>query len=237
MEALLKYGSGMPFARLEQLQQAVGVPLPVSTQWEIVEEGAELLKPARDELIRQAAQGEILYNDDTSMRVLKLARPPGDTRTGVFTSGVVSTLGERRIALFFTGRQHAGENLADILRQRAAALPPPIQMSDALSRNGPKLPGLEILVAKCLTHGRRQFVDVAESFPVECLYVLEKLGQVYLHDAQAGERGLTPAEQAGMASEEKRAAVGGPAELGRPATGRAIDRTEFRIGQGDRIFG
>ena len=195
MEALLKYGSGMPFARLEQLQQAVGVPLPVSTQWEIVEEGAELLKPARDELIRQAAQGEILYNDDTSMRVLKLARPPGDTRTGVFTSGVVSTLGERRIALFFTGRQHAGENLADILRQRAAALPPPIQMSDALSRNGPKLPGLEILVAKCLTHGRRQFVDVAESFPVECLYVLEKLGQVYLHDAQARERGLTPAER------------------------------------------
>jgi hypothetical protein len=35
-------------------------------------------------------------------------------------------------------------------------------------------------------------VDVAENFPNECRYVLELLGQVYLHDAEARERGLTP---------------------------------------------
>jgi hypothetical protein len=34
-------------------------------------------------------------------------------------------------------------------------------------------------------------VDVAESFPNECRYVLEMLGQVYAHDAEARERGLT----------------------------------------------
>ena len=63
----------------------------------------ELIKPARDELIRQAAQGEVVHNDDTSMRVLRLAREPSDERTGVFTSGIVSTGEGWKIALYFTG--------------------------------------------------------------------------------------------------------------------------------------
>jgi transposase len=109
MIALLKYGSGMPFYRLEKLEHLLGIPLPASTQWEIVEEAAEVIKAARDELIRQAAQGEVLHNDDTSMRVLHLAREPSDDRTGVFTSGIVSTKQGQKIALYFTGRQHAGE--------------------------------------------------------------------------------------------------------------------------------
>src|SRR5579859_2093450 len=140
MIAQLKYGSGIPFYRLEQLEDQLGIPLPAATQWEIVEEAAELLKPARDELIRQAAQGEVVHNDDTSMRVLRLAREPSDERTGVFTSGIVSTGAGWKIALYFTGRQHAGENMSDVLQRRAAELPSPIQMCDALSRNVPKLP-------------------------------------------------------------------------------------------------
>jgi hypothetical protein len=161
-----------------------------------VEEAAELLKPARDELIRQAAQGEVVHNDDTSMRVLRLAREPSDERTGVFTSGIVSIGAGWKIALYFTGRQHAGENIADVLQQRTAELPSPIQMCDALSRNVPKLPtGVEILLAHCLAHGRRQFVEVAANFPDQCRYVLEMLGQVYGHDAEARERGLSRSER------------------------------------------
>ena len=57
MIAQLKYGSGTPFYRLEQLEKQLGIPLAAATQWEIVEEQAELIKAARDELIRQAAQG------------------------------------------------------------------------------------------------------------------------------------------------------------------------------------
>jgi len=130
------------------------------------------------------------------MRVLKMEREPGDERTGVFTSGIVSTSQGGKIALYFTGRQHAGENLADVLKQRAAELPAPIQMCDALSRNAPKLAaGVEILLANCMAHGRRQFVDVAENFPEQCRYVLEMLGQVYGHDAKARERGMTPGER------------------------------------------
>jgi transposase len=196
MIAQLKYGSATPFYRLEQLEAQLGIPLPAATQWEIVEEAAELIKAARDELIRQAAQGKVVYNDDTSMRVLKLKRPEGDPRTGVFTSGIVSTNEGRSIALFFTGAQHAGENIADVLKQRAAELPAPIQMCDALSRNVPKLPGgVGILLANCLAHGRRQFVEVAANFPSECRYVLEVLGQVYGHDAEAREQRLAPEQR------------------------------------------
>jgi transposase len=135
----------------------------------MAEETAEILQPAWAELIRQAAQGEVVYNDDTRMRVLRLAREPSDSRMGVFTSGIVSTRQGQQIALYFTGRQHAGENLADVLRQRAAELHPPVHMCDALSRNVPKLsPGVEILLANCLAHGRRQFVDILPHFPAEC---------------------------------------------------------------------
>jgi transposase len=137
MIALLKYGSGVPFNRLEQLQGNIGVPLPASTQWEIVKETAEVIEPAFGELIRQAAQGEVIHNDDTTMKVLALMsrEPPPEQsqqeesqRRGIFTSAVVSRCEGRTIALFFTGHKHAGENLSAVLAQRAAKLGPPIQM-------------------------------------------------------------------------------------------------------------
>jgi hypothetical protein len=62
MIAQLKYGAGTPFYRLEQLEAQMGIPLPAATQWEIVEEAAQVIKPARDELIRQAAQGTVVRN-------------------------------------------------------------------------------------------------------------------------------------------------------------------------------
>jgi hypothetical protein len=161
-----------------------------------VEEAAELIKPARDELIRQAAQGEVLHNDDTSMKVLSLRRAiteEAGERTGIFTSGVVSATEGRKIALFFTGRQHAGENLADVLKRRAAELPMPIQMSDALARNAPK--PIKLLVGNCLAHGRRQFVQITPNFPEQCRHVLEALGEVYHHDQLARERGLSRIER------------------------------------------
>jgi hypothetical protein len=57
---------------------------------------------------------------------------------------------------YFTDRQHASENLAEVLKRRAAELASPIQTFDALSRNTPRLTnGVEILLANCLAHGRR----------------------------------------------------------------------------------
>jgi transposase len=192
MIAQLKYGSGVPFHRLERMEDLMGIPLPASTQWEVVEEAAALIKPAHDELIRQAAQGEVMHNDDTGMRVLRLAREPSDERTGVFTSNILAiTAASHKIALYFTGSKHAGENMAEVLKQRAKESPPPIQMCDALSRNTPKASGVEILLANCMAHGRRQFVDIAPNFPAECRHVLESLGAVYYNDARSREQSLS----------------------------------------------
>jgi transposase len=193
MIALLKYGTGVPFKRLERLQGQLGMPLPATTQWELMEAAAKLIRPVLEELIRQAAQGSVMHNDDTGMRILRLTREPGDKRTGTFTSGIVSMVGAWTIALFFTGWKHAGENIADVLKQRARELPAPIQMCDALSRNTPK--GVETLLANCLSHGRRQIVEVVDNFPEECRYVLETLGGVYHYDALAREQGLSPEDR------------------------------------------
>jgi len=202
MIALLKYGNGMPFHRLAALQDNLEMPLPASTQWEILAETAPVLQPAFDALLAHAAQGEVLYNDDTSMRVLTLRReideaaPTASARTGIFTSGIVATRDAHRIALFFTGRQHAGENLATILAQRSPAAPAPIQMSDALARNVPKLPsGLAVIAANCLAHGRRQVVQVVTQFPEACAHILDALGEVYGYDAEAARRALSPEDR------------------------------------------
>ncbi|OHB64308.1 MAG: transposase [Planctomycetes bacterium RBG_13_60_9] len=203
MIALLKYGSGLPFNRLERLQGSLGIPLPAATQWDIVEHSVRRIGPALEEMTRQAAQGQILHNDDTGMKVLALcdldAQPiepeasSGPDRKGVFTSGIISILEGQRIALFFTGHRHAGENLAAVLKQRACELDRPIQMCDALSRNMPTT--LQTIVAHCLAHGRRQFVDVAANFPDECLYVLKLLKVVYTNEALAKDQEMSPEQR------------------------------------------
>ncbi len=195
MIAMLKYGCGLPFNRIEKLQRNLGIPLPAPTQWELVAGAARLLTPAHAELVRQAAQGEVVHNDDTTMKILQLEPPaPGAAeRTGVYTSGIVSNGDGNQIALFFTGRKHAGENLAAVLHQRAAELPRPIQMCDALSHN--TAGKFDTIVAHCIAHARRQFVDVAPSFPDQCRHVLETLRDVYRNDARARERQMSPEQR------------------------------------------
>jgi hypothetical protein len=188
MIALLRYGSGVPWYRLRGLERSLGIPLPVATQCEITAELAVRLQPAFEELKRQAAQGEVAQRRYFHARAVA---GPGcghhrRSEPGVFTSGLVWIYHERRIALFFTGCKHAGENLATVLQQRSPDLPPPIQMCDAQSRNVPKLPEpLQTLLANCNAHNRRNFVKVTQSFPAECQLVLETLGEVYGYDEQA----------------------------------------------------
>ena len=197
MIALLKYGSGMPFNRIEQLQESLGVPLPASTQWEIVHKIADLIYPIYPELNYQAAQGDVVYNDDTTMKILDLMKENKEEdapeRKGIFTTSILSTKESRKIALYYTGRKHAGENMADLLAQRKADLPLPVQMCDALSRNTSD--SFKTILANCLAHGRRKFVEVAVNFPEQCQYVLETLAEVYKNDKIAKDRKLTPGQR------------------------------------------
>ncbi len=200
MIALLKYGFGLPFHRLEQLQQGLGIPLPSSTQWDLVAQASEACLPAYQELVRQAAQGDVLHNDDTTMKILELtgkrrrdAIASGgmdpNQRAGIFTSGILSIKDKVEIALFFTGDKHAGQNLADVLAQRASELTDPIQMCDALTHN--TCGDFNTILANCLVHARRQFVEVSANFPDECRFVIEAFREVYRTNAKAHEEGLS----------------------------------------------
>lgn len=200
MIGLMKYGCGFPFNRLERLEGYLEIPLPVSTQWGLVEKAAFSYDPVYRELLYQGAQGELLHNDDTTMKILDIDRPEPDPssdqekeRTGTFTSGIVSSVDGHQIALFFTGYKYAGENLADLLKMRASELGPPIQMCDALSTN---IPGeFETILANCMVHSRRKFVEVVESFPKQVKHVLDKMKQVYKNDDIARKQQMSPDER------------------------------------------
>jgi hypothetical protein len=204
MIALLRYGYGLPLNRLAQVQAGFGVPLPATTQWDIVSQHLAGPEAAHAELVRQGAQCEIVHNDDTTMKVLELMRGSSNDqtgasaeqpseRTGMYTTGIVAVTGQQRIALFFTGRQHAGENLRDLLQQRAGDLDPPIQMCDGLSHNLPK--DFATILVNCISHSRRKYVDVFANFPDECRYVLETLRDVYRNDATARKAKMPPDER------------------------------------------
>jgi len=209
---LLRYGSGLPFHRLACLQGHLGTPLPTSTQWDIAQGSAAKLEPAFDQLLEHAAEGEVLHNDDTSMRVLGLGDPelrekagcPPD-RTGTFTSGIVSIGGDRKIALFLTGWKHAGENLAAVLSRRRDE-GPPIQMCDGLGHNIPK--DFATILSNCLAHGRRNFVKTLEAFPEESQVVILALRDVYWIDALAKECELTARERLRLHQEESAPIMG-----------------------------
>jgi transposase len=138
MAAFLRYGNGLPMNRIQELQKVVGVPFPASVQWELMRDAARKMEAVYLEHIRQAAQGEVLHNDDTPMKILDFLvekkkreergqKPP--ERTGTYTSGIVSKLADDRvIALYFTGQKHAGENLARVLAERVSGMDPPMQM-------------------------------------------------------------------------------------------------------------
>jgi transposase len=204
MIALLHYGTGMPFNRLAHLQGNVQTPVPATTQWQVVRDHADALRPVFDALKDRAADAEVLHNDDTYVRILDLmgkrraqrleaGELDAPDRTGLFTTGVVAKAEQGPIALFFTGRQHAGENLEDLLDQRDTAMGAPILMCDGLSRNKPEHHA--VVLSNCVSHGRRHVVDEANNFPTECRHVLEQLAIVFRNEASTKKLGLTPAKR------------------------------------------
>jgi transposase len=206
MIAVLRYGAGLPHFRLEGLQAALYIPLPDATQWDIVAKASPSPRAVFEELIRQAAQAPLLHSDDTPMKVLSLMKERERAEAGgvkpvakaINTSGIVAVLQDdanrqRKVVLFFTGHAHAGKNMERVLAHRAEELAPAMQMCDALAAN---VAGeFTTIVAKCLAHGRRQVVDVAEQFPEAARHVVEALAKVYTNDAQCRKDACSPEQR------------------------------------------
>jgi transposase len=203
--ALARYYLGVPWYRLESFQALVGVPVPDATQWDQVELVGDCAHPIFKSLERLAAQGEIIFQDDTPGRILTLieenqkagaqAKATGDatSRTGMYTTALIVQVGERRICLYYTGRQHAGENLEALLAKREPQRSKPLVMSDALSSNNAE--ETHLIRCHCLAHGRRKFSELEEGFPAESAVVVDALKVVYEHDKEAREQELSAAER------------------------------------------
>ena len=207
--ALARYYLGLPWHRLAGFQALVGVPVPDATQGDQGEMVGDCTHPIFKCLEQLAAQGEIIFQDDTPGRVLTLieenqnarakARAQGkakaDERTGMQTTGLIVQVGERRICLYYTGRRQAGENLAVRLTKREPDHDKPMVMSDALPSNNAQEDAR--IRCHCLAHGRRQFSELDEAFPAESAVVVNALKDGFDQEEYARVEQLTAQDRLG----------------------------------------
>jgi transposase len=220
MIAMMRYGFGLPSYRLQALHASLHVPLPDATQWDIICKSLPAPRCVHAELIRQAAQAPLLYCDDTPMLVLKPNKQPNKpgkkaqaagpsgapgelnalseviaaaTPKGTRTTCIVAQAPKYEVVLYFTGHAHAGQNMEKVLVQRAPELAPVLQMCDALAAN--TAGDFITVLCHCLSHGRRQVVDVLEQFPEQGRHVLQTLGRVYFHDQHCREQRFDAAQR------------------------------------------
>jgi transposase len=192
-----RYYLGLPLYRLESYQAMLGIPVSDATQWDQIERVADCAYVVFEHLKVLAAQGELIYQDDTRVRILSLIEENHQAqahaaalglsqsadRTGMYTTALVVRVGERTICLYYCGRAHAGENLEALLTKRDATQGKPLVMSDALTSN--EAEETTLIRCHCLAHGRRKFSELEEVFPAECRVVIEALKQVFDHDEAA----------------------------------------------------
>jgi hypothetical protein len=203
--AVGRYLLGLPLYRIAAYQAMLGVPVPDATQWDQIEVLGDCAYKVFAQMEHEGAQGELIFHDDTAVRILALMQEnralvaaaqahglstPQD-RTGMHTTALVVKVGEHTAILYYSSRRHAGENLQGLLEQRAAGLDKPLAMSDALASNA-VADESRLIRCHCLAHGRRKFSDLEAVFPHECQVVLEVLRQVFEHDEQARQAQLSP---------------------------------------------
>ena len=189
--AMLKYGSSVPFYRLEKIQKHLHTPMPASTQWDLMENLGNHLYPIWQSLLKKASDGNKFFIDDTKAKVLALLKENKNNspeRRGIYTTGIISDTDDGKIILYLTGRRHAGENIDRIIKERKSSKQP-ILMSDALSANDKS--DFDFLRSYCLTHGRRKFYDLDKKFTEASEFVIGKIAVAYKNDKYCKNNGLT----------------------------------------------
>lgn len=191
MLALQKYYLGMPFHRQEYFQSLIGFPIPAPTQWQLMEEiagSALLVFPTLEEL---AANGSLIHNDDTVLRIVDMIHHnrlnPDKKRTGMYTTGILALNGNHKIALFYNSQRHAGENMERLLNRRHKNNDTVIQMCDALSHNIPV--NHDTIVCNCLSHGFRKFDELQAFYPEHCLPIMKWLSIPFKTDEESKQLG------------------------------------------------
>lgn len=180
--AYLHYGMGLPYYRLARMQDMQGVPIAVSTQSELMAGMMGAIHGAFNHLVAYAAQSRLFYQDDTGVKIQTLLtenKVASPARKGMYTSGFIAE-GDHKVVLYFSGREHAGENFDALIAHRDDDKGPAMRMADALPANSKHT--ASVVEAKCNSHAMRRFRSLLSTYPDEAKFVMNIYDQVYDHD-------------------------------------------------------
>ena len=185
-----KYFMSVPLYRQDRLQNHLGIPLPASTQWDLMVAHEPMLKALYGALAQDAANGLALCYDDTSVKIMseikaaKLAQKGEKSQHTCFTTGIVSLHEDHRAYLYITDNRTAGKCIAEIMALRDTDLDPPIMMCDALPANIPQGISEDLyILCFCLVHARRQFYELPNGYDDLADKVIGLIGTIYDHEA------------------------------------------------------
>jgi hypothetical protein len=210
MLMVMHYFGGAPFKRLESLHQGWGIPMPDANQWDVVNEGDDLLLPLYKALERHAIQKATNFRiDDTGSMVIALQkqiaaeiaalRLLGEStkavRTGINATGLYWETPNGPVVLFYTGRHHAGEIVDQLLRRRLLSSPKLVKCTDGASKNFDHEHGDKLVESTCNAHAFLKFRDIRDKYPTEYAEAGSVYKQVFDHDDQAKALGLTAVDR------------------------------------------
>jgi transposase len=201
-----KYFMSVPLYRQDRLQNYLGMPLPDSTQWDLMFEHKDMLKILYDAFSVDAANGLALCYDDTSVKVQsemkakRLAEKGQKNKHNTFTTGLVSLHEDHHTYLYMTDNRVAGQFIGDLLALRDPDLDLPIIMCDALVANIPQdIADNLYILCYCLVHARRQFYELPDGYDDLADEVIAAIGKIYFYEDYA--KSLEP--QARLAYHQK----------------------------------
>lgn len=206
MLMVMHYFGGAPFKRLESLHKGWGVPMPDANQWEVVNEGDDLLLPLYRALEQHAIQKATNFRiDDTGSMVIALKKQIAaeiaalqslgestrDVRTGINATGVYWETPDGPVILFYTGRHHAGEIVDQLLRHRLLSSPKLVKCTDGASKNFDHEHADKLVESTCNAHALLKFRDIKDKYPAEYAEAGSIYKQVFDNDDKAKALALT----------------------------------------------
>ena len=179
-----KYYAAMPFYRQEQLQKSFGVPLPSSTQWDLINKAHIPFAKLYEEFTQVVANAKGICFDDTHAKILEVAinnkKVSHKERKGCYTTGIIGVNNEHSVYLYVTNDEAAGKSITPILAKRNPELPTPFMMCDALTANIPKTIATDLYnLCFCLVHARRNFYDLPDGYDALAETVIYLIGKIY----------------------------------------------------------
>jgi transposase len=88
VRAVSRYSLGVPGYRLPGYQAMLGVPVPDATQWDEIEVVGDCASKVFEQMEREAAQGEVILQDDTAVRILSVRKATRDRLAAAQSQGL-----------------------------------------------------------------------------------------------------------------------------------------------------